>query len=118
MLVSSLDIGIAEKDFWEMTPAEIVRAIESYNRVKRIEAQERASNDYVLANLIVRGVSITLGDKTPYPTIYDAYPGLFDDLAKKQEEKIQERKNELSALRFRQFAQSYNENFKHKEVPK
>lgn len=101
-----------------MTPAEIVRAIESKNRVKRVEAQEKASYDYVLANLIAKGVSIVLGDKTPFPTIQEAYPTLFDDVFKKQEEKVQEQKMNLSALRFRQFAQSYNDRFKDKEVPK
>lgn len=105
-------------DFWEMTPAEIARAIESKNRLVKIEAQEKASFDYVQAQLIVKGIGICLGDKTAFPSIYEAYSSIFDNVIKEKEEEIQEQKIELSALRFKQFAQSYNENFKNKEVPK
>ena len=101
-----------------MTPGEVNRHIESRNRLIKIEAQEKASYDYTLANLIVRGVSITVGSKINYPTIQEAYPGLFEDVVKEQEQKIQQRKIELSTLRFQQFAQSYNDRFKNKEVPK
>lgn len=101
-----------------MTPAEVRRFVESRNRVRKIETQEKASCDYILASLIVKGVSITLGDKSSFPTIQEAYPGVFDDIAKAQEEKIQEQKMNLSALRFKQFAQSYNDRLKNKEVPK
>ena len=100
-----------------MTPGEVVRFIESRNRIKRIEAQEKASYDYVLANLIVKGVGITLGSKESMPQIHEAYTGLFDDVLKEQEEKIQEKKAQLSALRFKQFAQSYNNKLKNKGVP-
>ena len=96
-----------------MTPAEVVRAIESFNRVKKIEAQERASYDYILATLISKGVSCVLGDKKPYPELKEAYPGLFDDsVVTDREEAIKEQKAKLSALRFKQFAQSYNESYK------
>ncbi len=100
-----------------MTFGEVVRAIESWNRVKRTEAQERASYDYILASLIVKGVSITLGDKAQFPSIHQAYPGIFDEVIARQEEAIERRKTELSVLRFKQFAQSYNNNLKNKEVP-
>jgi hypothetical protein len=100
-----------------MTPGEVVRFIESRNRVRRIEAQEKASYDYILAQLITKGVAITLGAKTTMPPIHEVYPELFDDLHKEQEEKINQQKIALSALRFKQFAQSYNNNLKNKEVP-
>jgi hypothetical protein len=101
-----------------MTPGEIVRAVESRNRVRKLEAQERASYDYILANLIVKGVSITLSGKGQMPTLEETYTGLFDDLAAQKAEAIQQQKTNLSALRFKQFAQSYNNKFKNKEVPK
>ena len=101
-----------------MTPGEVYRAIESKNRLVKIEAQERASYDYIQAQLIIKGISIVLGDKTTFPNIYEAYPTVFDNLIQEQEEKLQQKKNELSALRFKQFAQSYNKRFENKEVPK
>lgn len=117
LLTNALDSNIKELDFWDMTPGEVIRAIESNNRIKKVEAQERASYDYIQAQLIVKGVSIVLGDKKQFPTLQEVYPGLFDDLQKAEEDKIQQQKIELSALRFKQFAQSYNNNF-NKEVPK
>ena len=99
-----------------MTPAEVNRSIHSRNRVRKIEAQERASYDYILASLIVRGVSITLGSKDRFPSIEEAYSGLFDDVIEEKKETIKQQKINLSALRFRQFAQSYNNNLKNKEV--
>ena len=101
-----------------MTPGEVNRFVESRNRIKKIELQQKASYDYILATLIVKGVAITLGDKTPFPTINETYPGVFEEVIKAQEDKIQQRKIELSTLRFKQFAQSYNDNLKNKEVPK
>lgn len=94
-----------------MTPGEVIRQAESKAKMRKLESQERASYDYVLASLIIKGVSITMGSKEEYPTLEKAYPGLFDDLAKQKEDKIQEQKMNLSALRFRQFAQSYNKRY-------
>lgn len=101
-----------------MTPGEIIRAIDSKNRIVKIEAREKASYDYIQATLIVKGISICLGDKSPFPTLEEAYPGVFNEVLPEQQEKIEKQKIELSALRFRQFAQSYNDRFKNKEVPK
>jgi hypothetical protein len=112
LLYSSLDYGIKEIDFWEMTIGEVIRQIESYRRVQKIQHQEKATYDYLLAGLIVKGVSISLGSKEEYPTLQEAYPGIFDDVAQAQKEKIEEQKVNLSALRFRQFAQSYNSKYK------
>lgn len=118
MLINSLDYGIKELEFWEMTPGEVIRAVNSKIKTRKLEAQERASYDYILANLIVKGVGISFGANGSFPSIEEAYPGLFNDLVEERNQKVQEQKMNLSALRFKQFAQSYNDNFKRKEVPK
>lgn len=117
LLERALDSGITELNFWDMTPGEVIRAIESNNRIVKLQAQEKASYDYIQASLIIKGISICLGDKSNYPTLQEAYPGLFEEIAQEQEEKIQQQKMEVSALRFKQFAQTYNKKF-NKEVPK
>lgn len=99
-----------------MTPGEVIRYAESRTRVRKLEAQEKASFDYILANLIVKGVGLTLGSKGSFPSIEEAYPTLFQEEVKEVEERNRELKNNLSALRFKQFAQSYNNKFKNKEV--
>ena len=48
------------------------------------------------------------------PDISAVYPTLFN--SKEMEENKAAKKAELSALRFKQFAQSFNDNFKKKEA--
>jgi hypothetical protein len=95
-----------------MTIAEVLRHIESANRLYKLQAQEKASYDYILASLIVRGVGITLGSKDTFPSIEEVYTGIFAERAQEQQQKAEENKIALSVLRFKQFARSYNDNFK------
>lgn len=100
-----------------MTLGEVKRAIESKLRVDKIRAKEKATFDYILAELIGASVGRFMGSTGDYPTLEQAYSSLFTDEAKTKENERQAKKDELSALRFKQFAQSYNE--KHtKEVAK
>jgi hypothetical protein len=80
-------------------------------RMRKIEAQEKATYDYIQATLIIRGVGIALGSKEDYPTVEQSYPGIFEDMVEKQQQELRQKRDELSALRFRQFAQSYNKRF-------
>lgn len=85
-----------------MTFAEVSRFIASAKRKER----RKASFDYVLADLIGRSVARVHNSSNQLPSLAEAYPSLFSK--EEEEEEIQARKDELSALRFRQFAQSYN----------
>ena len=105
----ALDCGITEKDFWEMTFAEVNRAIASRNRVKRAEMQEKASYDYILAQLIGKSMAKLYSSTVKFPSIGEAYPTLFD--SEEMQQQKQEQKDNLSALRFKQFAHSYNKRF-------
>ena len=106
-----MDYGISEFDFWNMTLREIENYIKSRLRVRKMEAQEKATYDYIQATLIIKGVGIALGSKDEFPTVEQTYPGIFEDLAEKHQEELQQKKDELSALRFKQFAQSYNQKY-------
>ena len=110
LLDNALDYGISEKDFWEMTIAELNRAVDSKKRMQRLEAQEIASHNYILADLIGRSVARIYSSSAKMPDISEAYPSLFD--SEEHEEKLQEKRDELSILRFKQFTQSFNERFK------
>ena len=118
MLNNALDYGIIEERFWDMTITEIKRAVNSAIRVRKLEAQEKASYDYILARLIAKGVAKSFGDKGEYPAIEEVYPGIFADVIEEKREQIEEQRINLSTLRFQQFAQSYNKRFKNKEVAK
>lgn len=106
-LESALDFGIKESEFWEMTLGELRRSIESKRRVEKLKAQERASFDYILADLIGKSVGRLYSSANKIPELSEVYPSLFDT------EEIQEAKAkkraELSALRFKLFADAHNQ---------
>lgn len=106
----ALDYGLSEFDFWDMTLAEIIRAVESKKRVEKIRLQERATFDYILADLIGRSIGRLYSKNSTFPEMAQSYPTLFDTQA--IQEKQEEKQAELSALRFKQFAQSFNKNLK------
>lgn len=92
-----------------MTFAELERLIDSKQRVQKTQARERACFDYILANLIGRSVGRIYSSNNKFPELYSAYPDLFD--AQEAEEQKRARQNELSALRFKQFANAHNKKF-------
>lgn len=112
----ALDCNIPEWDFWDMTIGELERAIESKRRIKRRQDQEKASFDYVLADLIGKSISRLYSSSNKMPELSEAYPTLFD--SKEMQEKKQEKKDELSALRFKQFAEAFNNKKSNGEVDK
>lgn len=86
-----------------MTIKEVIRAVEAKQKVEKLELKQKAIYDYKLANLISIGFAHKL------PDIWEMYPTLFDS-----EEEIQKREQkqaELSALRFINFAESFNKKF-------
>lgn len=93
-----------------MTIAELTRLIESKKRVEKQRLQNKAHFDYTLADLIGRSVARIYNSSNNMPDITEVYPTLFDT-AEIQEQKAA-KKVELSALRFKQFANAYNEKFK------
>lgn len=109
-LDTALDSGITEADFWNMTLAELVRAIDSKNRQEKIRQQERATYDYIQADLIGRSIARVYNTANQMPDISAVYPTLFD--SKEIAQKKAQKNAELSALRFKQFAQSFNKRFR------
>lgn len=92
-----------------MTLAELARLLDSKRRMQKLQAQERASYDYILADLIGRSISRVYNSSNTMPEISAAYPTLFDS-EEIREQKAQKRA-ELSALRFMQFAQAHNKKY-------
>lgn len=92
-----------------MSIAELQRVFKSKRRVSKIEAKERASYDYILADLVGRSIGRFYSSSNKFPSIEDAYPSLFDS-QEIQEQKAAKRQ-ELSILRFKQFTESFNKKF-------
>lgn len=93
-----------------MTIAELIRAIDSYRR--RLKAQERqqAAFDYILADGIGRSVARIYSSSARMPKLYELYPSLFD--SEEIQEQEQAKRDDISALRFRQYAQAFNKKIK------
>ena len=96
-----------------MTIAELERACSSALRVKKREHEEKASFDYILADLIGRSIARIYNSANKMPAIEEVYPSLFE--SQELQEKKQEQKDQLSALRFKQYADFHNKKF-NKEV--
>ena len=91
-----------------MTIAEVNRAIKSNERVQLAQLKEKAILDYKLADLIGRSMARLYSKVAEMPYISEIYPTLFDSVIIKEQK--QAKLDELSALRFKQFAQNFNKN--------
>lgn len=92
-----------------MTIAELGRWFKSRKRVIKQQAQEKATWDYILANLIGASVSSVFNKSSKMPDIEKVYPNLFD--AQEIQAQKQKKQDELSAALFRQFAEAFNKKF-------
>ena len=108
-LESALDYGITEDTYWDMTLAEAIRAIKSKKRVEKARAMEKASFDYIQAESIGRSIARLYSSSARMPQIQEVYPSLFDN--EEIEKQRQQKKMELSVLRFKTFAQTYNKKY-------
>ena len=94
-----------------MTLAELERAVASKKRIRRLEAREKAQYDHVLGQLIGIACGKAFGSvKKEYPSLDAAYPSLFtaeEILKRKQEQQAGQ-----LALKFRQFAESFNSRYR------
>lgn len=86
-----------------MTIAEVTRAVEAKQMIEKQELKTKAIFDYKLANLI------SIGFANKLPEIWDMYPTLFN--SEEELEKREKKQAELSALRFINFAESFNKRF-------
>lgn len=93
-----------------MTIAELNRAIESKKRSQKQEEKAKANYDYILADLIGRSISRVYNSANEMPDIATVYPSLFNS-AELEEQKAA-KQAELSAARFRQFANFHNQKYK------
>ena len=75
-----------------------------------MEAKEQASSNYIQALLIGRVLLAAFDNNVSVPKIHELYPSLFQE-NKVDEDTLAEQQDLLSALRFEQFAQSFNERY-------
>lgn len=99
-------MGLTEWQFWDMTLAELERHSNSYQRVQKKKAQEKALADYRLADLMGYSIARLYSNEAKYPEIYDVYPAIFDKDA--IEEAREKERNKQTDSWLREFAKSFN----------
>lgn len=89
-----------------MSYAELERAIKAIGKIKQQEQKDRASFDYILAEAIGRSIARIYSKAAEYPAIEVLYPTLFngEEIAEKKQEQL----DNVSSIRFRQFANTFN----------
>lgn len=95
-----------------MTLGEVIRLINAQLKINQREGMNKAYMDYTLAGLIVRGVSVCMGSKKPYPSFEEAYEFLLTDEYKERKE---QREQELQVARFTAFANNFNRSYEGNE---
>ena len=89
-----------------MTLAEVIRAIKSKKRQEKAKAMEKATFDYIQAELIGRSIARLYSSSAKMPPIQEVYPSLFDN--EEIEKQEQERKAKQFAERLKTFSQTFN----------
>lgn len=96
-------MGLSERDFWDMTVAEVERYLNG--AVWRMKTQSQF--DYALANLIGISVGRIVASDIDYPSIEEVYPNLYEDEIKNKPDP-EEIAMTKSVNRFLEFAMKHN----------
>lgn len=106
LLQPCINLGLDEEKFWDMTVAELQRYCDG--ALWRIK--QRASLDYVLANLIGVSNARLLSSEVKYPSLEEAYPDLFAAEIEKEKQRIKAEEIAIqnSTNRFLEFARRHN----------
>jgi hypothetical protein len=93
-----------------MSLNELTRHMASYKRRHENELKEKATFDYIMAELLGRSLARLQSNSARMPEIYEIYPTLFnsDEIREKQADFNMEK----SIIRFKKFAVAHNLKYK------
>lgn len=105
-LQPSINLGLEESKFWDMTLAEVIR----FEDGAMWRMQMKAQSDYTLANLIGVSTARIMSSDVQYPSVMEAYPWLFEKEIAEEKKKEQEMEiaTQNSINRFMEFALRHN----------
>ncbi len=104
----ALEWDIPVLDFWTMTYGEVVDTLNASSKRYQNRLREKALMDYKLADLIAANVALMFKKDAQIPTLFDAYPALFEKEKQLQDEKREEAEMEIWKERMKGFAQEHN----------
>ena len=108
ILPPALQSGISISEYWYLTYGEIKATIDAHQANTRLHIREQASLHHSLANLIGISASRLMNDKAEYPSLEEAYPGLFSDSTLHNGEKEAQQDWRLAKARLLQYAEANN----------
>ena len=95
----ALTAGIELDYFWDSTYVNIILKLQAYNEQKRLDSMYRASESYILAQMIGANVGALFSKDAKVPPIQKFYPHLFDEpINEEPVEKGKLTKTEMSFL--------------------
>lgn len=114
LLQPAINLGLPEREFWEMTVAEIQR----FMKGAEWQFKTKAQFDYMLGNLIGISVARVISKDATYPPIEEVYPTLFEKPSQEDIQRAEEEKKVTNSTnRFLEFAMKHNAQFnRNKEV--
>ena len=101
-LQPSINLGLDESKFWDMSLAEVMRWQEG--AIYRMKS--KAQFDYILADLIGISAGRMMSNDVTYPAIEDVYPNLFEKEKEEHDNEAEIATNNIN--RFLQFAMAHN----------
>ena len=119
LLDSALEWGIDEDKFWDMTLAELRRAITARRRAHNAKMQEQAVMDYAHASLVGCAFGCVLSEEAKLPEFKKFYSFLYtqEEMVRMEDEEA-ERQDKISEMNFKLFANSLKNKSNNKEVEK
>lgn len=108
LLPNAMKAGVSYADFWDLTYGEIMLHIKVHNEVKVDELKAQAAQQHSLANLIGMSVARLMDKEAKFPTLYECYPELFAEEAKKEQEEMAEKEWKLYKARIMEYSMANN----------
>ena len=101
-LQPSINLGLDERQFWDMSIAEVVR----WQEGAMYRLKTKAQFHYILADLIGISAGRMMSKDVKYPSIDEVYPNLFEKQEEEHDEEAGVAQNNIN--RFMEFALKHN----------
>lgn len=107
--------GVKIDEYWELTFGEINMYIDAYNQKKEEELKQQLTVAHAQADLIGASVARLMDKNAKYPSLFDAFPGIFAKEKQQYDELMAEQAWKVQMARLMEYSQFHNNKRKAKE---
>lgn len=108
LLEEALQCNITIFDFWEMTYGEIVLVLRAHSMKKKASLKQLLSLNHSMADLIGASVARLMNKDAKYPTLYEAFPTVFEEERSQEQAREQAREWLIYKERLMTYANAHN----------